>query len=64
MTSTYKERIKIIRSINSLSDCEERRVVEWEGKIVGEMIEDFSHLDEMSKSCVFEYLLFRSLGGR
>jgi hypothetical protein len=58
---SYVERLKFIRKINSLFEPD-RRVGEWESKVVGQLLEDFGSLDEMSKSCVFEYLLFRGLG--
>ena len=58
---SYADRITTIRSINAILD-QDRRTPEWEGRTVGEIVEDFAHLNECSKMCIFEYLLFRSLG--
>ena len=54
---TYHERILEIKAINIL--LKQNPLDEHMSKVIEDIIENFPHLSEIDKMCVFEYLIFR-----
>jgi len=57
----YATAISLIRDINTLYS-HERLVRSYEAMDIGKIVEEFSHLSEIRKGMVFEYLLFSTVG--
>jgi hypothetical protein len=54
---TYHDRILEINAINLL--LKRNPLDERTSKTISNIIENFAHLSEIDKMCVFEYLIFR-----
>lgn len=59
------KRISAIRTINALffpEHCNFLVDAEREARMVGDLLEEFSHMDSFDKSVIFEHLLYSILG--
>jgi len=61
ISDDYIKTISLIRRINTLYS-HDRLVPTCEARDIGIIVEEFSHMDNMRKSMLFEYLLFTIIG--